>query len=82
MRPDQVAELVRRSPGIIRVRIVVSRANDQDVMTVLAETDTGDVPGFGEMAASILKLRGVVELREKGSLPDDGKVIDDQRVYD
>ena len=82
VRPDQVAELVRRSPGIIRVRIVVSRANDQDVMTVLAETETGDAPGFEERVASILKLRGVVEFREKGSLPDDGKVIDDQRVYD
>ncbi len=82
VRPEQVAELVRRSPGIVRARLVVARENDQDVMTVLAESASGPVPDFEEQVATTLKLRGVVEFRERGSLPDDGKVIDDQRLYD
>jgi phenylacetate-CoA ligase len=35
----------------------------------------------GEAIRDITKLRGAVELHAPGSLPNDGKVIDDIRSY-
>lgn len=82
VRPEQVAALVARHPEITRARIVVSRKEEQDIMTVKLET-TADRPDvFTESVASILKLKGGIELHPPGSLPNDGKVIDDIRSYD
>ncbi len=82
VRPEQVAELVVHNPGIVRARVVVTRENEMDAMTVLAESAASDVPELNKSVSEILKLRGAVEIRPIGSLPDDGKVIDDQRNYD
>lgn len=82
VRPEQVAELVARNPAVARARIVVTRDGGMDVMTVLAESSEGEVPGLGDAVSDILNLRGAVEVRPIGSLPDDGKVIDDRRNYD
>ncbi|MEM6742535.1 MAG: phenylacetate--CoA ligase family protein, partial [Pseudomonadota bacterium] len=85
VRPEQVAELTARHPQIAKARVVASREGERDVMTVRVETaETGE--GFAEAVAasvqSVLKLRGEVALEAPGSLPNDGKVIEDARSYD
>ncbi len=82
VRPEQVAELVASNPAIARARVVVTRQNEMDAMTVQIESRAENVPGLDESVASILKLRGEVEIHKPGTLPDDGKVIDDQRSYE
>ncbi len=82
VRPEQVAAFVARHPDIARARVVVTRAGEQDAMRVLVETDATDPAPYAASVAAVMKLRGEVELVARGSLPNDGKVIDDQRVYD
>lgn len=80
--PAQVAEVGRRHPELGRLRLVVSRANEQDVMTLRAEAQAQDqalAGKVGETLASVLKLKGGVELVKPGALPNDGKVISDER---
>jgi phenylacetate-CoA ligase len=82
VRPEQVAELARRFPALGRLRLVVERAGDADAMTLHAEA-ADPAPGLAERLAETLrdvtKLRGAVALAAPGSLPNDGKVIDDRR---
>ncbi|MDJ0824568.1 MAG: AMP-binding protein [Rhodobacter sp.] len=82
VRPEQVAALVARHDEVARARVVVTRKGQQDVMTVLMETDAQETAAYEASVAAVLKLKGQVELVAKGSLPNDGKVIDDQRSYD
>ncbi|MEM9433697.1 MAG: phenylacetate--CoA ligase family protein [Pseudomonadota bacterium] len=82
VRPEQVAELVARHDEIARARVVVSRSGEADAMEIQLEAEGGDVAAFEETAQQILKLRGKVSLHATGSLPNDGKVIDDIRSYD
>jgi phenylacetate-CoA ligase len=85
VQPAQVAAVLKRHGEIARARLVVSRAGDSDVMTLLCEVAA---PGDGlarAIAVSLqdaCKLKGAVDLVAPGSLPNDGKVIDDQRSYD
>jgi phenylacetate-CoA ligase len=53
-----------------------------DVMTVMVETRAGNPQLYEGSVMDVLKLRGRVELVPPGSLPNDGKVIEDQRSYD
>ncbi|KAB2543290.1 AMP-dependent synthetase [Salipiger aestuarii] len=82
VRPEQVAALVARHPEIDRARVIVSRDGEMDVMTVRLETLSGDPARYAGTIADVLKLKGAVELVKPGSLPRDGIVIEDQRVYD
>ena len=82
VRPEQVAALVARHPEISRARVVAERAGDMDVMTVQLETDAQDAARYAGTVLDTLKLRGRVELVAPGSLPNDGKVIEDRRSYD
>jgi phenylacetate-CoA ligase len=82
VRPEQVADFVARHPEIARARVVVTRNKEQDVMTVQVESDAADAAPYEASVAEVMKLRGRVEILAKGKLPNDGKVIDDQRVYD
>jgi len=79
VRPEQVAELVARYDSIIRARITVSHDGSSDQMLVQLETTQSDIPGIEETIRDVLKLRGTVEWCPPGSLPNDGKVIDDRR---
>jgi phenylacetate-CoA ligase len=83
VHPSHVAELVRRHPVVHRARVVVTRPGDLDVMTLRAEVPPEDRSLLAEALAATLReltqLRGEVELVEPYSLPNDGKVIDDQR---
>jgi len=82
VHPGAMAELGKRHPALGRVRLTVMRAGEQDVMTLLAET-TAPTPALREAVAATLqavtKLRGEVRLVSPGSLPNDGKVIADER---
>ena len=82
VHPRQIAEIGKRHVELGKLRLVVSRAGEQDAMTLMAECAT---PGAGLDAAvaetlqSITKVRGSVKLVAPGSLPNDGKVIADER---
>jgi len=82
VRPEQVAALVARHAEITRARVVADRAGDMDVMTVLLETGAQDAARYEGTVLDTLKLRGRIELVAPGSLPNDGKVIEDRRSYD
>jgi phenylacetate-CoA ligase len=82
VRPEQVAELVARHREVAKARVVATRDGEMDVMTVQIETEARDPAPYERSVAEVLKLKGRVELLSHGSLPNDGKVIDDQRVYD
>ncbi|OAN77338.1 AMP-dependent synthetase [Jannaschia sp. EhC01] len=81
VRPEQVADLVAKT-GVAKARVTASRAGESDVMTVQMESDGADVTALSEAVKATLKLSGKVEIVAPGSLPNDGKVIDDQRSYD
>jgi phenylacetate-CoA ligase len=82
--PTQVNEIVRRHREVLRARLVVSGEAGADQMTLKCEVRE-QAPGLAEaLVASIrdvTKLRGEVELVAPGSLPNDGKVIEDLRKY-
>jgi len=82
VRPEQVAALVARHVDIHKARIIASRDGERDSMTVQVESDATDGSIFETAVFETLKLRGTVVVLPKGSLPNDGKVIDDQRSYD
>jgi phenylacetate-CoA ligase len=83
--PKQVSEIARRHPEIIRARLVVAGETGNDSMTLRCEVDNEDAGLKATLVASIrdvTKLRGDIEFVPAGSLPNDGKVIDDTRKYD
>jgi phenylacetate-CoA ligase len=82
VRPEQVAEFVARHAEVSKARVIVSREDEMDVMTVQVEADGADAGALAESVASVMKLNGRVEIVAPESLPNDGKVIDDQRSYD
>jgi phenylacetate-CoA ligase len=80
--PVQVAEVGKRHPELGRLRLAVTRADEQDVMTLSAECASPDGSlreAVAETLQSVTKLRGEVQLVAPGSLPNDGKVIADER---
>jgi phenylacetate-CoA ligase len=81
VRPEQVADLVKRHPEILKARVIADRAGDADTMLVQIESLARD-PAFDEHVQAALKLRGTVEVVTPGSLPNDGLVIEDRRSYD
>jgi len=84
VHPEQVAEVAKRFPSLGRVRLVVGRSGEQDVMTLRAEaavSDAGLKAKLAETLQAVTKLKGEVELVAPGSLPNDGKVIADERTY-
>ena len=80
--PGQIADVARRHPELGRVRLTVTRAGEQDVMTLTAECAAPSAGLTDAVAASlqaVTKLKGEVKLVAPGSLPNDGKVIADER---
>ncbi|MGH1370122.1 MAG: phenylacetate--CoA ligase family protein [Maritimibacter sp.] len=82
VRPEQVADFVAKHPEITKARIIASRSGEADVMTVQVEATGGDPAAFAASVVDTLKLRGTIEVVAPGTLPNDGKVIDDTRSYD
>ena len=82
VHPKQIAEVAARHPELKRVRLVVDREAEQDTMTLLAECAPADAALETAIAAtlqSITKLKGSVKLMTPGTLPNDGKLIADER---
>ena len=80
VRPEQIAEVVKRHPELKRVRLSVTREAEQDAMTLHAECATAGLEGvIAETLQSVTKLKGAVKLVAPGTLPNDGKVIADER---
>ena len=83
VHPGQVAEITKRFPEIKRARLVVSgeMANDQLMLKVETLEVLGLVEKISEAVRDVTKLRADIALVEVGSLPNDGKVIEDARSY-
>jgi len=82
VRPEQLAELGRRHAELGRLRLVVAREGETDAMTLRAESPRqGEdlARAVSESLRVVTKLGGRVELLTPGSLPNDGKVIEDLR---
>ncbi len=82
VRPEQIAEIAKRHPELGRLRLVVTRAGETDVMTLKAECTSPEEALQDRLAGSlraVTKLGGSVELVPSGSLPNDGKAIADER---
>jgi len=82
VHPGLVARVVRRHPEVRRARLVVRSENDADEMTLRCETEAPAADLAGRLVESlreVCKLRGEVELVAPGTLPNDGKVIEDLR---
>ena len=85
IHPEQIDKLVKRHPEIARARLVIEWIDESDQIRLLYESASADVSlktALTDSIRQICKLRGEVELVEPGSLPNDGKVIDDIRQYD
>jgi phenylacetate-CoA ligase len=84
VHPGQIAEVAKRHPELARVRLSVTREAEQDVMTLCAESAQAARGLEDAVAASlqaVTKLKGRVKLVPPGSLPNDGKIIADERSY-
>ena len=83
VHPAQVAQVGKRHPELGRLRLAVTRAGEQDAMTLIAEcsapAQTDCRTRLRPRCSSVTKLRGGVKFVAIGSLPNDGKVIADER---
>jgi phenylacetate-CoA ligase len=84
VHPGQVVEVAKYHPELGRVRLRVTREAEQDVMTLAAECAAPASALKDRVAATlqaVTKLKGHVELVAPGTLPNDGKIIADERSY-
>ncbi|WP_170468333.1 phenylacetate--CoA ligase family protein [Ruegeria arenilitoris] len=82
VRPEQVAALVDKHDEIVKARVIAARQGEMDTMTVQIESAGGDDMAYARSVVEVLKLKGAIEVVAPGSLPKDGLVIEDQRVYE
>jgi phenylacetate-CoA ligase len=82
VHPSQVAEIVRRHGSIGKARLVVDGELAADRMTLHVEVASAG-EGFADQVAQtvreVTKLRATVVPCTPGTLPNDGKVIEDRR---
>ncbi len=86
VHPSQVATIAKRFPEVVKARLVVSGVMADDRMTLQVETTKhaeteGLLEKISEAIRDVTKLRGTVALFAPGSLPNDGRVIEDARSY-
>jgi len=84
IHPEQVDRVIKRHREIVKARLVINWIDQADQITLQCESDSSDAAlatAIAESIRSICKLRGEVEIVAPGSLPNDGKVIDDSRSY-
>jgi phenylacetate-CoA ligase len=82
VRPEQIAEIGKRHGELGRLRLVVTRDGEADTMTLKAECALPSDAVQNEVSTTlrhVTKLGGNVALVAMGSLPNDGKVISDER---
>jgi len=85
VHPGQVDTIAKRFPEVMKARLIVTGEMANDAMTLKVETACSGPDALaakiGEAIRDVTKLRGDVELVVPGSLPNDGKVIEDARSY-
>ena len=85
VHPAQITDIARRHPAIVKARLVVTGRMANDVMTLHCEVaqplDAAQAAAVVASIREVTKLRGEVCCAAVGSLPQDGKVIEDQRDY-
>jgi phenylacetate-coenzyme A ligase PaaK-like adenylate-forming protein len=81
VHPEQIADVLRRHKSIIRARLVVERPHDSDDMTLFVEIGepADDLGRIAETVQALTRLRGTIVPVPLGSLPQDGKLIEDRR---
>jgi phenylacetate-CoA ligase len=80
VHPVQIGEIVGRHPAVRRARLVIERPASTDVMTLMIETAAPDeADAVAATVQAVTKLRGAVTCVAPGSLPEDGRVIEDRR---
>ncbi|MFU0505423.1 phenylacetate--CoA ligase family protein [Pseudaminobacter sp. NGMCC 1.201702] len=82
--PKQIAEIVGRHPEIAKARLVVTRDGDRDAMVLQVQPKPDSALDKAALEASlrdVTKLGGQVEIVAPGSLPNDGRIIADERDY-
>jgi phenylacetate-CoA ligase len=82
VHPAQIADVIKRHPEVARARLVVDREAGHDIMTLICESRVEDdalADAIAESIQAVCKLRGAVRWAVPGSLPNDGKVIEDRR---
>ncbi len=91
VHPQQITDIVNRHPEVTKARLVVDQRDGRDVMTLSCEVKNphdavgGDASLLAEITDSIeavCKLSAEVGFAAPGSLPNDGKIIDDIRRFD
>jgi phenylacetate-CoA ligase len=84
VHPSQVADIARRFPQVGKARLVVSGEMANDSMCLQVEAAEA-LDGLGAQIEAamrdVTKLRGTVQVVSPGTLPNDGKVIEDARSY-
>jgi phenylacetate-CoA ligase len=82
--PKQIAEVLKHHKEIARARLVVTRDGEMDAMALHVEAAAGaalDEQAVGATLREVTKLAGNIVRADAGSLPNDGKVIADERDY-
>jgi len=85
VHPEHAAVVAKSVDGIEKLRFLVSRKNEQDVLTVMVESTKSDAnlaEKIADKVRAVCKVRGEVEFVAPGSLPNDGIVIADERTYE
>jgi phenylacetate-CoA ligase len=85
VHPQQVNKVNKRHPEIIKSRLVVTNPDHKDQLSLVCEiADTSQTikDAIQNSIREVIKLRGEVKIVAPGSLDNDGKVIDDIRVYE
>jgi phenylacetate-CoA ligase len=85
IHPEQVDRVIKRHAEISKARLVIDWGEQTDQITLQCEAASADASltdAIADSIRSICKLRGEVEIVAVGSLPNDGKVIDDIRQYE
>jgi len=87
VHPAQVQRVIAPFAAVARARLVVTNPDLRDEMTLVCEVaDAAATTGLAEALQAAVreqtKLRAAVKFVAPGTLPNDGKVIDDQRRYD
>jgi phenylacetate-CoA ligase len=83
VHPEQIADVLRRHKSITRARLVVERPAGADEMTLFVEIGepADDLARIAETVQTLTRLRGTISPVAKGSLPQDGKLIEDRRDF-
>ena len=85
IHPQQVHEIVKRYPEVVKARLVIDWVDQQDQMTLHCESTSQQqslVDSISQSIRDLCKVRGEVKLVQLGDIANDGIVIEDIRSYE